>query len=209
MSQRETSPKLVVLNAIVLSISAGANHSCIIANMAPPNMFTFGMNANGQLGHDDQVDRCEPIAISHLDDRLIVSAGCGLAHTVACSNHGDVLVWGNGRSGQLGTYDGLDNDVSLPVQLPPFCTDSVVKVFCGDELTLVVTENKRVYMWGTESATGLGATHARDPTNPTGPKEVEGLHDVDFLAAGATHVIALVSHTTADNYDDEAFGYDD
>ena len=59
------------------------------------------------------------------------------------------------------------------------------------------------------NSTGLGASHARDPTNPKGQKEVEGLHDVDLLAAGATYVIAIVSHTTADNYDDEAFGYDD
>jgi hypothetical protein len=55
----------------------------------------------------------------------------------------------------------------------------------SNKLTLVVTENKRVYMCGTESATGLCATHARDPTNPTGPKEVEGLHEVDLLAAMA------------------------
>ena len=34
-----------------------------------------------------------------------------------------------------------------------------------------------------------------------GPKEVEGLTFVDQLAAGATHVVAIVSHTTAADYD--------
>ena len=51
----ETAPKKVSLNAQVLQVSGGGNHSCIVGAMSPPNLFTFGMNANGQLGLDDQV----------------------------------------------------------------------------------------------------------------------------------------------------------
>ena len=199
----EVSPIKILINSQVQHVSAGGNHSCAVALMSPPNLFTFGMNANGQLGHDDQVDRCEPMPVNLLEDRLVVSASCGLAHTVAVSKYGDVLVWGNGRSGQLGLYEGTDQDLCLPVQLPPFCHDHVVKVVCGDEITLVVTEEQRVFLWGLESTMGLGATHAHDAANPSGPKEVEGLTYVDSVAAGATHVIAIVSHVTAADYEDE------
>jgi alpha-tubulin suppressor-like RCC1 family protein len=51
----ETAPQKVSLNAQVLQVSGGGNHSCIVGAMSPPNLFTFGMNANGQLGLDDQV----------------------------------------------------------------------------------------------------------------------------------------------------------
>ena len=60
-------------------------------------------------------------------------------HVFLCVPYITVLVWGNGRSGQLGLYEGVDNDFSLPVQLAPFCFDHVVKVVCGDELTLAIT----------------------------------------------------------------------
>jgi hypothetical protein len=33
-----------------------------------------------------------------------------------------------------------------------------VRVWCA--------EDKRMYMWGSESSMGLGATHARDAANP-------------------------------------------
>jgi alpha-tubulin suppressor-like RCC1 family protein len=85
------------------------------------------------------VDRCEAVAVELLDDRLIVSASCGLAHTAAVSKYGDVLVWGNGRSGQLGLYEGIDRDFQLPSQLPPFSASHLVRVVCGHELTLAIT----------------------------------------------------------------------
>jgi alpha-tubulin suppressor-like RCC1 family protein len=88
---------------------------------------------------EEQVDRCEAVAVELLDDRLIVSASCGLAHTAAVSKYGDVLVWGNGRSGQLGLYEGIDRDLPLPSQLPPFSTSHLVRVVCGNELTLAIT----------------------------------------------------------------------
>jgi len=168
-NQCEPSPKKVEFNmGQVQSVAGGGNHSVIIASVSAPNVYTFGMNANGQLGLNDTVDRCDPRPVVKLEDRLIVSADCGTCHTAVVGIQGDVIVWGNGRSGQLGTYEGIDADVIEPQQLPPFCADRVTAVKCGDEITIAITETRRVFMWGTESTMGLGSTAARDATNPTG-----------------------------------------
>ena len=46
------------------------------------------------------------------------------------------------------------------------------------------TDQKRVFMFGTESTMGLGATHARDAANPTvrdGERRHNGLMSGDFV----------------------------
>ena len=45
----EVSPIKILINSQVQHVSAGGNHSCAVALMSPPNLFTFGMNANGRL----------------------------------------------------------------------------------------------------------------------------------------------------------------
>jgi alpha-tubulin suppressor-like RCC1 family protein len=56
----------------------------------------------------DFIDRCDPSPVMELDDRSIVSIGAGSAHTAVISQFGDLLVWGNGRNGQLGISSGID-----------------------------------------------------------------------------------------------------
>lgn len=159
--------------------------------MTPPNVFTCGLNGNGQLGHEDFVDRCDPMPVQALDDRMIVSAGCGSAHTAVVSQYGDLIVWGNGRNGQLGLFSGIDRDHEAPVQLPAFTDNQIVQVVCGHEITCAVTDKGEVYMCGREAAVGLGGSAARNTANPTIPREVEGMKNVSCLAVGAVHAVAL------------------
>eukprot|EP00282_Hemiselmis_andersenii_P027867 CAMPEP_0169481050 /NCGR_PEP_ID=MMETSP1042-20121227/29901_1 /TAXON_ID=464988 /ORGANISM="Hemiselmis andersenii, Strain CCMP1180" /LENGTH=1508 /DNA_ID=CAMNT_0009595757 /DNA_START=54 /DNA_END=4578 /DNA_ORIENTATION=- len=180
----EESPKKVesVGGNYVMDVSLGRNHTVILVQSTPPNIFSCGMNANGQLGHKDYVDRCDPSPIMELDDRSIISIGTGSAHTAVISQFGDLLTWGNGRNGQLGVFSGIDSDIPSPMQLPSFCDNKLVRVVCGSEITAVVTDHGEVFMCGRESSTGMGASLARNYANPTQPKEVEGLTGVTQLA---------------------------
>jgi len=161
--------------------------------VSPPNVFTCGLNGNGQLGHEDFVDRCDMMPVNYLDDRMLVSVACGSAHTVVVSQYGDMIAWGNGRNGQLGLFSGVDSDHNTPQQLPAFCDDQVVKVVCGQELTCAVTDRGNVYMCGRESQVGLGGSAPKSTANPTVPREIEGLRHPTRLALGTVHAIALYS----------------
>ena len=159
--------------------------------VTPPNIFTCGLNGNGQLGQEDFVDRCDPMPVSALDDRMIISVGCGSAHTAVVSRYGDLIVWGNGRNGQLGLFSGVDRDHEAPVQLPAFSENQVIKVICGQEITCAVTDRGQVFMCGRESSVGLGGSAPKDTHNPTVPREVEGMTNVSCLAIGSVHAVAL------------------
>ena len=159
--------------------------------VTPPNIFTCGLNGNGQLGQEDFVDRCDPMPVNALDDRMIVSVGCGSAHTAVVSQYGDMICWGNGRNGQLGLFSGVDRDHEAPVQLPAFCEDQVVKVVCGQEVTCAITDKGHVYMCGRESNVGLGGSAPKNTANPTMPRAVEGLSNISSLAIGSVHGVAV------------------
>ena len=166
--------------------------------ITPPNIFTFGLNGNGQLGHEDFIDRCEPMPVIALDDRMIIAVGCGSAHTACVSQYGDVVVWGNGKYGQLGLFSGIDRDHESPVQLPMFCENHVVKVVCGQEITCAITDHGEVFMCGREAGNGLNGSAAKSTTNPTLPRQVEGLAGISCLAVGSVHALALY-HSNLDS----------
>ena len=152
VTMAEESPTKVDIDGYVIDVALGRNHSAFILQVTAPNLYTCGMNSNGQLGHDDFVDRCDPMPVVVLDDRQIISAGCGAAHTACVSQFGDVITFGNGRSGQLGVLAGIDTDQAAPVQLPAFTESKAVKVVCGQELTAVVTNRGEVPPFATPPA---------------------------------------------------------
>lgn len=195
VTMAEESPTKVDIDGVVIDCGLGRNHSAFIAQVTAPNLMTCGMNSNGQLGHDDFVDRCDPMPVVVLDDRQIISVGCGAAHTACVSQFGDVITFGNGRSGQLGVFSGIDTDHAAPVQLQSFSEHKVVKVVCGQEITAAITERGDVYAFGRESALGLGGNSARNAANPVAPKEVEGLTGCSHLALGNIHASALFQST--------------
>ena len=190
-SSEECPTKVTAVTGIVKDVSLGRNHTAIMMQVTPPNIFTCGLNGNGQLGHEDFVDRCDPMPVIALDDRMIISVSCGSAHTAAVSQHGDLIVWGNGRNGQLGLFSGLDRDHEGPVQLPNFSEDQLVHVVCGQEITCALTDRGDIYMCGRESAVGLGGSAAKNATDPTVPRLVEGISNISCLSVGSVHVIAL------------------
>ena len=149
------------------------------------------MNANGQLGHKDFVDRCDPTAVLDLDDRQILSVGAGSAHTACVSQYGDLITFGNGRNGQLGVLSGVEQDLPAPIQLPKFNTNQFVKVVCGQEMTGAITDRGEVFLCGKQSVLGIGGCAGINNTTPTMPKEVEGLTNVSVLALGAIHAVAI------------------
>mmetsp|Transcript_16816 Transcript_16816/g.55825 ORF Transcript_16816/g.55825 Transcript_16816/m.55825 type:complete len:1970 (-) Transcript_16816:70-5979(-) len=192
-SAAEDSPtKISNLDGVVMDVSLGANHSAVLMQVTSPNLFTCGLNANGQLGLGDFVDRSTLTAVDALDDRQIVSASCGAAHTAAVSQYGDLITWGNGRNGQLGLKAGLSKDIENPVQLPAICNDPMVKVVCGQEVTIVVSEKGELYMAGYESTIGLGGNSSRRREFDVSFREVEGLIQPTQIAVGSVHVLALV-----------------
>ena len=91
----------------VVSVAAAENHSLCVTSCG--SVYAFGSNRFGQLGistSDDDVHnnaRCLPRRVDDLKNVFCVSVAAGLKHSVALSRFGEIYVWGDNSSGQLGT----------------------------------------------------------------------------------------------------------
>ena len=79
------------------------------------NLWTFGTNGFGQLGHGDTTNINTPKLISTLEDIQQISYGsCGY-HFFAKNSQNQIFATGNNFYGQLGTGD--TQSVSIPKEI--------------------------------------------------------------------------------------------
>ena len=80
------------------------------------NLWSFGFNGNGQLGHGDTTHRDAPKVISTLEDIQLISNGSNGQHFIAKNSQNQIFVAGNNTCGQLGTGD-TQRSVSIPKEI--------------------------------------------------------------------------------------------
>jgi alpha-tubulin suppressor-like RCC1 family protein len=56
-------------------------------------VFSWGPNGWGQLGHGDMKHRGVPTKVEALDGIVIIKISCGKYHTAAITNKGEILTW--------------------------------------------------------------------------------------------------------------------
>ena len=91
----------------VRSIAAGREH--VLALTSTSQVYSWGSNTDGRLGHNDYSDRWTPTLVDKLTrkggkDRVVTVVGAGDAHSLAAFDGGRrVYTWGRGAHGRLGT----------------------------------------------------------------------------------------------------------
>lgn len=68
---------------------------------SPMEVWTWGANEHGQLGHNDLITRREPFKISALSGKCCIKIAAGDNHSAALTASGELYVWGSNRNGQL------------------------------------------------------------------------------------------------------------
>ncbi|KAL7951313.1 regulator of chromosome condensation 1/beta-lactamase-inhibitor protein II [Trichoderma barbatum] len=149
----------------------------------------------------------------------VVQIACGGMHVVALTRDNKILTWGVNDQGALGrdtNWDGGlrdadkaddsdsedEDDTGInPKESTPIAVSDedfapgtkFVQVVASDSASFVLTEDGRVYGWGTfRSSDGiLGFTE--NVRVQTRPALVAGLKNIKALAAGANHILALDS----------------
>jgi autotransporter-associated beta strand protein len=89
----------------------------------------------------------------------VISVAAGSGHSLAVDASGRVWAWGSNASGQLGFDPASGTSSAVPVALSKslFGEKNVIAVAAGADHSLAVTEDGRVYAWGSHSAGQLGA----------------------------------------------------
>ncbi|GAB6023588.1 putative E3 ubiquitin-protein ligase herc3 [Chamberlinius hualienensis] len=168
---------------VVQSISCGLNHTLFLVD---GQIYSCGSNDFGQLGHS-KLGTKKPELIDQLDSRRCVQLSCGIKHSLAVSEWGDVYSWGSNNCGQLGDPSSVGESSPIPRLVKGIATKKVVQISCGSEHCFVLTDYGSVYCWGNNSHGQLGLGYKSD-MEPE-PKHMKSLDGVPIaqLACGGWH----------------------
>merc|ERR1712013_312866 len=110
------------------------------------HVLTVGQGDTGQLGlGEDIMEKTRPGLVKEVEDAVEVVAG-GM-HSVGLDKNGQVWTFGCNDEGSLGRVVGEEEECFVPgqVSLPA----PVVQVSAGDSHTAALTEEGKVWLWGT------------------------------------------------------------
>jgi alpha-tubulin suppressor-like RCC1 family protein len=186
-------PQGVFAGLHVVMVACGLNHTMEVT--VAGHAWTCGYNGFGQLGVGNRTDRegFTQVDAGQLGGARIVMAACGWNHSVVVSAEGRVWTWGRGAFGRLGHNDGQDRLVPAMLSAEVFEGSTIVTVAAGDDYTMAVGVNGRLWAWGFGSSgqLGLGDTNDRLVPMLVGAEEVFGGSKVRTVACGHVHTLAV------------------
>ncbi|RHY32967.1 hypothetical protein DYB32_002077 [Aphanomyces invadans] len=158
-------------------------------------VYSFGRNDYGQLGHSDTLDRRVPTLVESLSNIPLVALACGQYHSVVATTANAVLAFGKNDYGQLG-LEALDNQlVPAAVGADLWGHEAIVDVRCGYYHSIVLCRGGRVYGFGRNDYGQLGVGDAGVHMNqriatPTVLTDLEG-KEIVRIACGCYHTVAV------------------
>lgn len=136
----------------IVSIAFSEHHSIMLKNNG--SVSTVGSGACGELFSSVASSCISPQKV--LND--VVSYSAGTDHAAAVTSSGILYTWGNNDCGQLGLGDTTQRISPTKVSLK----SAAEKVWCGNKVTFVLTENKTVYVFGSNKELLLGTKTSSD-----------------------------------------------
>ncbi|KAE9607938.1 hypothetical protein Lal_00039992 [Lupinus albus] len=174
----------------VHSIGCGYKHAVIVTKQG--EIFSWGKESGGRLGHGVEVDVSHPKLIDTLSGMNIELVSCGESHSCAVTYSGDLFTWGDGthNSGLL----GHGNEVShwIPKKVSGNMEGVRISyVSCGPWHTAVVTSAGQLFTFGDGT---FGALGHGDTSSINIPREVETLKGLRTtrVSCGVWHTAAVV-----------------
>ncbi|XP_045803504.1 PH, RCC1 and FYVE domains-containing protein 1-like isoform X1 [Trifolium pratense] len=174
----------------VHSIGCGYKHAVLVTKQG--EIFSWGEESGGRLGHGAEVDVFHPKHIDSLNGTNIELVACGEYHTCAVTCSGDLYTWGDGmhNSGLL----GHGNEVSqwIPKKVSGALEGLRVSyVSCGPWHTAIVTSAGQLFTFGDGT---FGALGHGDHSSSNIPREVETLKGLRTtrVSCGVWHTAAVV-----------------
>ncbi|KAL5539194.1 hypothetical protein UlMin_045231 [Ulmus minor] len=174
----------------VHGIACGGRHAVLVTRQG--EIFSWGEETGGRLGHGVEVDVSQPKLIDTLSGTNIELVACGEYHTCAVSLSGDLYTWGDGNhnTGLLG--HGSEVSHWIPKKVSGHMDGIHVSyISCGLWHTAVVTSSGQLFTFGDGS---FGALGHGDLSSASIPREVETLKGLrtNRVACGVWHTAAVV-----------------
>nr|XP_012137181.1 PREDICTED: probable E3 ubiquitin-protein ligase HERC4 isoform X1 [Megachile rotundata] len=182
-------------------IACGENYTVLITRDG--QVYSCGNNDYGQLGHEKGRKRLQ--LIPGLDAFVFKKVACGAHHTLAVNEWGQLFSWGSNAEGQLG-LNSKNLIECVPHMVRALGTSVVVQVACGINHVLALTNNGKLYSWGSNSDGQLGL--GTDVKNEIKPKLISSLAGVPiaFITCGGYHSMAISKSGAVFGWGKNTFG---
>ncbi|KAL1360046.1 PH, RCC1 and FYVE domains-containing protein 1-like [Arachis hypogaea] len=188
-------PKPLEANIVldVQQIASGVHHIALVTRQG--EVFTWGEESGGRLGHGIDKDFGQPHLVEFLAVTNVDYVACGENHTCALTTSDELYSWGDGayNVGLLG--HGSDSSHWIPKRVSgPLEGHQVISVACGTWHSALATANGKLFTFGDGTFGVLG--HG-DRESVLYPKEVQLLSGLRTLkvACGVWHTAAIVEVT--------------
>lgn len=162
----------------IVQISCGNDCTAFLTDQG--ELYTFGNNDNGELGHGDKISRSIPVKVDNLP--RIKQVSCGSHHMACITDQGQVYTWGTNYEGQLGIGDNTECEVLTPTKIWGFT--NVIQISCGGEHTAFITEENNIYVFGSGMKGQLGLGHCGGEFVPA---QISEFNNVKQVSCGERH----------------------
>ena len=184
----------------ILSIAAGAYHTCAIAS--DNQAYCWGSDSNGQIGNGATTgDQGSPVAVvtsGVLSGKTITSLSSGGNHTCSIASDNLAYCWGVDVNGELG------NGATTGDQVNPVAVDTsgvlsgktVMSISAAYAHTCVVSSDYQTYCWGIDSVGQLGNDTSLTSQASPAVVNIGGTlfgKTILSISAGTTHTCVIAS----------------
>jgi alpha-tubulin suppressor-like RCC1 family protein len=184
----------------IINIASKENHTLFVTSNL--KVYSCGNNGFGQLGRDTGGNSStEPIQIilNGFISSNIISASCGINHSLFLTSNYKVYSCGHNGQGQLG-QGTIGTDVLTPTELRTdgFNQSNIISIAGGAAHSLFLTSNFKVFSCGQNNNGQLG--HGTIDTNVLKPTKIilNGFNEYDYnvikVVSGHYHNLFLTSN---------------
>ncbi len=160
---------------VALTESAG------FALYADGTVWSWGLNANGQLGRASASSLNGPAQLTALASIVMLAAGNG--HVLALDTKGQVWSWGANAAGQLGTGGLTENALPTRLKLPA----RIHRIAAGDTHSFATDSAGRLWGWGSNNFGQTGDLSAKYTSVPV---RISTGFSVAHIDAGMFYTVA-------------------
>lgn len=149
-------PSLVMDIDKAYQVACGGKHTAVVDCYG--NLWTFGENAQGQLGLAHWESQSKPAWVSQVPNARFVSTGW--EHTAVIDAHNNLWTFGSNEHGQLGLQE---EHAALPAcHVPTLVMSQVKSVACGGAHTIAIDIHGHVFACGNNNEGQCGQPQRQD-----------------------------------------------
>ena len=176
-------------------LSNGGYHSCSLSSVG--DVKCWGHGNFGQLGHGLYENETIPVSVKDDSDSTLTGISqisSGKLHTCALNTDSEVLCWGYGDSGRLGS--GATDNTNTATNVKSIDGQSnltgISQVSAGGSHTCAIqSADGSVLCWGSQESKRLG--NGQSSGSSSLPVQVPSLSDVAQISVGGRHTCALTN----------------